>query len=86
MLAGKIDAYVRFPQQLSLMETKALHGEIAVWLRPRLRNSQTKDICKCLQLCIIRSMIFKCSGKYSAPSMMTDERRTVVVRRWFFQE
>ncbi|TWW81548.1 hypothetical protein D4764_01G0013630 [Takifugu flavidus] len=31
-------------KQLSLMETEALRGEIAVWLHPRLRNSQTKDI------------------------------------------
>lgn len=32
MLAGKTEAYVYFPQQLSAMETEALQGEIAVWL------------------------------------------------------
>lgn len=46
MLAGKIEAYVYFPQQLSLMETEALQGEITVGLRPTLRNSHTKDIYK----------------------------------------
>lgn len=58
-LAGKIEAYVYFPQQLSPMEIEALQGEITVWLHPSFRNSHTKDIYKYSQLCIIRSVIFE---------------------------
>lgn len=71
MLAGKTEAYVYFPQQLSAMESEALQGEIAVWLLTEIVNQQHLY----LQLFIIRWVTFSCRGKYSAPNMMTEKRQ-----------
>lgn len=42
VLVGKIDAYVCFPQQLSMVETEVLHGEIAVWLHQHSKIARPK--------------------------------------------